>query len=251
MIKVLIIEDEKASLENLIYNLKLTGEPFTIVATLESIEDSLNWFSKNPDPDLIFLDIQLKDGLCFTIFESIKISTPVIFTTAFDNYILRAFEQTSIDYLLKPISEKDLIKSLTKYKNLKSHFLNNYDKLLDYLSHQETKRSRIIVKRGVEFQPIQLDSVAYFFTKNKISFLITNEGIKYLLDKNLKELEEQLDPGIFYRANRKFIINVNYIKGYKTFEKIKLSVELTVPTYEDIIISQENASEFKTWLSSK
>lgn len=251
MIHVLIIEDETTSLENLLYNLKLTKEPITIVGKLESLEEVLAWFSLNKEPDLIFMDIELKDGISFSIFEQIKISAPIIFTTAFDNYMVQAFEQSGIDYLLKPIGEKELLNALTKYKNLKNHFLNNYDKLLNYLNtKEEKKRSRIIVKRGVEFQSIQLENVAYFFTKNKISFLVTNESTKYLLDKTLKELEDELDSTIFYRANRKFIININYIKSYKVYDKVKLLVELMIPVAEDIIVSQETASDFKAWISN-
>jgi DNA-binding LytR/AlgR family response regulator len=251
MIRVLIIEDERTSLENLLYHLKLTKEPLTVVGTLESIEDALNWFADHETPDLIFLDIQLKDGISFSIFEQMKIATPIIFTTAFDNYMIRAFEQTGIDYLLKPIGEKELYNALQKYKKLKSHFIDNYEKLTSYLTTRENKkRSRIIVKRGVEYQSIPLDIAAYFVSKNKISFLVTNENTKYLLDKTLKELEDELDAKTFYRANRKFIININYIKSYKVYDKVKLLVELTVPVSEEIIISQETASDFKAWISN-
>ncbi len=249
MIKAIIIEDEKTALENLLHHIQLTKEPVSILATLETVEDSVNWLSANPAPDLIFMDIQLKDGISFSIFEKVKVSVPIIFITAFDNYMVKAFEQTGIEYLLKPINEQELSKAIEKYKTLQSHFLNNYDHLLSYFTNKDgSKKTRIVVKKGIEFQSILLDDVAYFFTEQKITFLITREGKKYLVDKNLKELEEELDTHKFYRANRKYIVNINYIKSYKPYDKIKILVELNVPVSEEIIVSQESAVDFRKWI---
>jgi len=251
MIKAIIIEDEKTALDNLQHTIRLTKEPISVIATLETVEESVEWLTNNPPPDLIFLDIQLKDGVSFSIFEQIKVSSPIIFITAFDTFMVKAFEQTSIEYLLKPISEQELSKAITKYKNLKNHFLNNYENLLAYLAEKDAgKKSRIVVKKGIEFQSIVLDEVAYFFTEQKISFLITKEGKKFLVDKNLKELEDELDPKRFYRANRKYIININYVKSYKAYDKIKILVELTIPVSEDIIVSQESAVDFRKWIAA-
>jgi DNA-binding LytR/AlgR family response regulator len=251
MIKIIIIEDEKIALENLLYHIRLTREPISVLATLETVEDSVDWLSTNPQPDLIFMDIQLKDGISFNIFEKIKVTAPVIFITAFDNYMVQAFEHTGIEYLLKPINEQDLSKAITKYKSLQNHFLNSYDHLLDFFAGKDgTKKTRIVVKKGIEFQSIPLDDVAYFFTEQKISFLITKEGKKFLVDKNLKELEEELDPRKFYRANRKFIININFVKSYRSYDKIKIQVELTVPVSEEIIVSQESAVDFRKWITT-
>ena len=251
MIKAIIIEDERTALDNLVHHIGLTKEPIAIMAELETVEDSVNWLSSNPAPDLIFMDIHLKDGISFSIFDKAKISTPIIFITAFDNFMVKAFEQTSIEYLLKPINEQELGKAITKYKNLKNHFLNNHENLIEYLAQKEnSKKSRIVVKKGLEYQSILLDEVACFFTEQKVSFLITREGRKYLVDKNLKELEEELDGHKFYRANRKFIININYIKSYKSYDKIKIMVELTIPVSEDIIVSQESAIDFRKWISA-
>jgi DNA-binding LytR/AlgR family response regulator len=251
MIKTIIIEDEKIALENLLYHIRLTREPISVLATLETVEDSVHWLSTNPQPDLIFMDIQLKDGISFNIFEQVKVTAPVIFITAFDNYMVQAFEHTGIEYLLKPINEQDLIKAITKYKSLQNHFLNSYDHLLDLFAGKDgSKKTRIVVKKGIEFQSIPLDDVAYFFTEQKISFLITKEGKKFLVDKNLKELEEELDPKKFYRANRKFIININFVKSYRSYDKIKIQVELTVPVSEEIIVSQESAVDFRKWITT-
>jgi DNA-binding LytR/AlgR family response regulator len=251
MIKAIIIEDEKIASDNLLHNLQLTNEPITVLATLEGVEESVEWLSNNTAPDLIFMDIQLKDGISFSIFERVKISVPVIFITAFDHYMVEAFEQTGIEYLLKPVGVPELTKAIAKYKNLQKHFLNHYDELRQYMSSKDgSRKTRIVVKKGIEFQSIQLDDVAYFFTEQKICFLITREGKKFLVDKNLKELEDELDPHKFYRANRKFIININFIRSYRSYDKIKIQVELTVPVSEEIIVSQESAVDFRKWINT-
>lgn len=251
MIKAVIIEDEKTALDNLMHHIQLTREPVTVIATLETVEESVAWFLDNPAPDLIFMDIHLKDGISFSIFDRVKISAPIIFITAFDNFMVKAFEQTSIEYLLKPINEQELTKAISKYRTLKNHFLNNHENLLQFLSKKDNSRkSRIVVKKGIEFQSILLEEVAYFYTEQKISFLVTREGKKFLVDKNLKELEEELDPKKFYRANRKFIINIDFVKSYRSYDKIKILVELTVPLSEEIIVSQESAIDFRKWITT-
>jgi len=251
MIKAVIIEDEKTALDNLLYHLSLLKEPVSVIATMETVEDSVDWLCNNPPPDLIFMDIYLKDGISFSIFDKVRVSPPIIFITAFDNFMVKAFEQTSIEYLLKPINEQELSKAITKYKNLKNHFLNNYENLREYLAVKDHGlKSRIVVKKGIEFLSIPLDEAVYFFTDQKITFLVTKDGKKFLVNKNLKELEEELDRKKFYRANRKYIVNINYIKSYKAYEKIKILVELTVPVTEDIIISQESAIDFRKWIAN-
>lgn len=251
MIKAVIIEDEKTAMDNLIHHIQLTREPVTVVAMLETVEDSVAWFLSNPVPDLIFMDIHLKDGISFNIFERVNISAPIIFITAFDNFMVKAFEQTSIEYLLKPINEQELVKAIAKYRTLKNHFINNHENLLKFLSEKDkTRKSRIVVKKGIEFQSILLEDVAYFYTEQKISFLVTRDGKKFLVDKNLKELEEELDPKKFYRANRKFIIHIDFVKSYRSYDKIKILVELTVPLSEEIIVSQESAIDFRKWITA-
>jgi DNA-binding LytR/AlgR family response regulator len=251
MIKAIIIEDEKIALDNLMHLITLTREPVSIIATLETVEDSIEWLTSNPAPDLIFMDIQLKDGISFSIFEKVKITVPIIFITAFDNYMVKAFEQTGIEYLLKPIHETDLGNAIAKYRNLQLHFLQNYEPLLQHFNGRDgNRKTRIVVKKGIEFQSIPLDEVAYFFTEQKITFLITEEGKKFLVDKNLKELEDELDQRKFYRANRKYIINIDYVKSYKSFDKIKIQVDLSVAVPEDIIVSQESAVDFRKWIAA-
>lgn len=248
MINTVIIEDEKIAADNLMRMLKLTKEPVNVSAVLDSVEESINWFNGNQQPDLVFMDIHLKDGNSFSIFEKVSVTAPIVFITAYDNYLVNAFEQNSIEFLLKPINEVAVLHTLNKYKKLKQHFINRYDEVSAKFV-PKTKRNRLIVKKGVEYQSVLLEDVAYFFTEHKITFLVTRQEKKFMLDQNLKELEDELDTKIFYRANRKYIVNINCIRSYKTFEKVKLIVELTLPLSEDIIISQENASDFKKWMS--
>jgi DNA-binding LytR/AlgR family response regulator len=247
--KVLIIEDEKPAFENLSEELQSIDENVQVTGTCNSVEESIRWLQKNPEPDLILMDIQLSDGLSFCIFKTCQISCPVIFITAYDKYLTEAFDYNSIDYLLKPISQGRLKTAIRKYKNLQNHFVNNHSALFSYLNNPEKKRSRILVKRGLEFQMVRVEDIVYFFTEHKLIFLVDKENRKYLAEKNnLAELEGELDDRFFYRANRKYIINVNFVKRFKPLEKSKISLELSLPLNEEIIISQENASSFKKWI---
>jgi two-component system LytT family response regulator len=214
------------------------------------VDESVKWLTQNPQPDLILMDIQLSDGLSFNIFNTCNITCPVIFVTAYDKYLTQAFDYNSIDYLLKPINQSKLKNAIRKYKNLQSYFVNNHSAILDYLNNQDKKKSRILVKRGMEFQTVRVEDIVYFFTEHKLVFLVDKDNRKYLAEKNnLSELEEELDRNLFYRANRKYIINANYIKRFKPLDRSKLSVELLLPINEEIIISQENSSSFKKWIS--
>ncbi len=248
--KVLIIEDELPASENLIEAL-LQAEPgIEILAQLTSVAESIEWLKQHPSPDIIFMDIQLSDGLSFAILSASKADCPVVFITAYDQYLSKAFEFNSIDYLLKPINTVKLQNTIKKYSALKNHFVNNMPLLLDYLKKNEKSKSRILVRKGQEFQAIRTDGIVYFFTEHKLVFLVDKDNKKYLAEKsNLSELEEELDKKYFYRANRQYIINVNFIKNFKPFDKSKIFVELELPVKEDIIISQENAASFKKWIS--
>jgi DNA-binding LytR/AlgR family response regulator len=248
--KLLIIEDEKPAYESLAEELWAIDENVQILAGCSSVDESIRWLSQNPQPDLILMDIQLSDGLSFNIFKSVNITCPVIFITAYDKYLTQAFNYNSIDYLLKPISQEKLKNAIRKYKNLQNYFVNNHSALLEFLNHHDRKKSRILVKRGMEFQTVRVEDVVYFFTEHKLVFLVDKENRKYLAEKNnLSELEEELDKNLFYRANRKYIINANYVKRFKPLDRSKLSVELLLPINEEIIVSQENSSSFKKWIS--
>ena len=253
--KVLIVEDERPASENLVEELQAIDESIDVVAGCNSVEETIRWLNKNPLPDLILMDIQLSDGLSFNVFKACEITCPVIFTTAYDKYLTQAFEYSSIDYLLKPISQDKLKNAIRKYKALRNHFVGSHEynggnhTLPDYLT-QDRKKSRILVRKGVDFQAVRVEDAGYFFTEHKLIFLVDKENRKYMAEKNnLSELEEELDKNIFYRANRKYIINANYIKRFKPLERSKISVELTLPVSEEIIISQENSASFKKWIA--
>ncbi|HVX51643.1 MAG TPA: LytTR family DNA-binding domain-containing protein [Chitinophagaceae bacterium] len=248
--RVLIIEDEKPALEHLIECFNNMDDTVRIVASAGSVKESIKWLQENPVPDVILMDIQLSDGLSFNIFSSVKIECPVIFVTAYDKYLTQAFEFNSIDYLLKPIDEAKLAAAIKKYKALQNYFVNNYSSLFEYLNTQNKKKSRIIVRKGLEFQTIRIEDVAYFFTEHKIVFAVDKNNKKFLSENNtLTELEEELDNNLFFRANRKYIVNANYITRFKPVDKSKISVELQVPVNEEIIVSQENAASFKKWIN--
>ena len=254
--KVLIVEDERPAFENMVEELQSIDENINVIGGCNSVDESIRWLNKNPQPDLILMDIQLSDGLSFNIFKACKITCPVIFTTAYDKYLTQAFEYSSIDYLLKPISQDKLKNAIRKYNTLRNHFVNSqehptngHSTLPDYLGNHDRKRSRILVKKGVEFQAVRVEDTGYFFTEHKLIFLVDKDNRKYMAEKsNLSELEEELDKNIFYRANRKYIINANYVKRFKPLERSKISVELVLPVNEEIIISQENSASFKKWI---
>ncbi len=247
--KIIIIEDEKPAFERLSNMVKKYDDLITISENLKSVKESIKWFNSNKQPDLILLDIQLSDGLSLDIFNHCKITCPVIFTTAYDEYILEAFSYNGIDYLLKPIKKDKLEAALEKYKNLKKHFTHNFISLFDQLSKSKQKyKERITVKSGTDFISIRIDEIAYFYTEYKLVFLIASSGKKYLVNKKLSELEEELNPSIFFRINRKYLVNINAITKFKSFFKGKLIVNLKPKVEEEIIISQEKASIFKEWI---
>lgn len=251
MFNVLIAEDEKPSSDNLVAMLNDIDKAFRVLAIVETIEDAAFWLSSNPKPSLIFMDIQLKDGLSFSIFQEVQISTPVIFTTGFDHYLIDAFEHNGIEYLLKPLNKTRLVRALEKFKNLQHHFIADYSFFSSQLKYtREPKRNRIAVKRGTELRSIKHEDVAYFFTENKIVFLVTRENEKYLVNKRLRDLNEELDNTIFFRVNRKFIVNIDHVKKVRQLDHSQLQVELFLPLNEPIVISQENAADFKHWLDS-
>jgi DNA-binding LytR/AlgR family response regulator len=253
MLTIMIIEDEQPAVENLVTELKYIEAPHRIAAILHSIEESIKWFkTKEGELDLIFMDIHLADGLSFNIFKEVEINTPVIFTTAYDKYLMESFQYNGIDYLLKPICPEKLKQSIAKFKNLKSYFTSNILKMLAVPTTGKTPmKDRIIVKKGIEFQSIKTEDVAFFYTEHKLVFLVDKEGKKFMTHAgNLSELMAQLNTKMFYRANRKYIININYIKKYKPLNRVKLEVELVIAASEPIVISQENTSDFKTWIEN-
>lgn len=247
MIKTLIIEDEKPAARKLERLIGLFPD-LELVATIHSVEEGLEWFQNNPHPDLIFSDIVLGDGLSFDIFEKIPTRSFMIYTTAFDQYTLKAFKLNSIDYLLKPIMEEDLEKAITKYKSfLPADASYNNLEIKSLIKEEKQKLSRILVKIGYNLKIIRTDEVLYFYSENKIVYLQTKER-HYPTDFTLDELQEVLDHKNFFRVNRQFIINSNFIKNIHTSPYYK--VEMEVSPEEEITVSRDRLKDFKDWLST-
>ncbi|ACU08992.1 Two-component system response regulator [Flavobacteriaceae bacterium 3519-10] len=246
MIKTIIIEDEKPAARKLLRLLSLFSE-LEIVATLHSVEESVAWLQQNEHPDLIFSDIVLGDGLSFDIFEKVPTRSFMIYTTAFDQYTLKAFKLNSIDYLLKPISEEDLRKAVEKHKSfLPSERPHNMQEIKSLIKEEKQKLSRILVKIGYNLKIIQTHEASCFFSENKIVYLQTKERT-YPTDFTLDELENLVDESKFFRVNRQFIINSDCIKNIHTSPYYKIELEFQ-PEME-ITVSRDRVKDFKEWLS--
>jgi len=248
---VLIIEDEKPAARRLA---RLLNELDVQVATmLHSVEESVEWFQNNDHPDLIFLDIQLSDGLSFEIFDLVEVKSAIIFTTAYDEYALQAFKLNSIDYLLKPIDDEELESAVRKYQNLKpdhnqlSLDFEDIKKLLVNPLEREYKK-RFTIRLGQHLKIINADQIECFYSENKGTYASTTEGRNYLLDTTLENLENELSPQIFFRVSRKFYININHIKDIVSYTNSRLIIKLNRYNEQEIIVSRERVKDFKLWL---
>jgi two-component system response regulator LytT len=248
---VLIIEDEKPAARRLA---RLLNELDVQVATmLHSVEESVEWFQNNDHPDLIFLDIQLSDGLSFEIFDLVEVKSAIIFTTAYDEYALEAFKLNSIDYLLKPIDDEELESAVRKYQNLKpdhnqlSLDFEDIKKLLVNPLEREYKK-RFTIRLGQHLKIINADEIECFYSENKGTYASTTEGRNYLLDTTLENLENELSPQIFFRVSRKFYININHIKDIVSYTNSRLIIKLNRFNEQEIIVSRERVRDFKLWL---
>ena len=248
-----IIEDEKPAQEKLLNTLKEVSPNLNVTAILTSVKESIDYFKTYPSIDIIFCDVQLPDGLSFEIFSETQLKIPVIFITGFDKFMLYAFENNGIDYLLKPVDKDELKKALYKYKMLENHFGEQNRALYNLLqSFNIKKKTRLLVKKGIEYVSLKMEDVALFYTENKIVYVIDKDGKKFLIDKTLNELETVLHKKIFFRVNRQYIVNLSFVKSYKSYEKVKLQLDLVVPNINHfIIISQITASHFRRWIAEE
>ena len=250
---ILIIEDEKLAANRLSTLIKTMDETVKIVGILDSIKASVAWFSSNPQPDLTFMDIQLADGLSFEIFDQVAISCPVIFTTAFDEYALRAFKVNSIDYLLKPIDTDELSRAMEKFRNLHHESSNSelvgapvMDRVLQMLT--KSFKSRFLVRAGEHIKTIPAEQVTFFYSMEKATFLNTIENKEYDIDYTLEELEGLLNPALFFRINRKYIVSMGAIRDIINYTNSRLKLKLVNSTDNEIIVSREKVADFKNWL---
>ena len=245
--KILIIEDEATAVQKLSNMLLNLNPSIEIVGTAESVKDSLHWLKNNPGPDLAFVDVQLSDDNSFEIFKQFEVRFPVIFTTAYDDYILQSFEYNSIDYLLKPLKEERLQKALQKVRKLETHFIQHkFNELFDRKTSVSPKKQRFVVKKGVDFVSVNVKEVAYFFTEYRIVFLRDQQGNKYIIDKTLAELQEALGND-FFRVNRKYLVGIEAIVKFRS-DQGKILVELDPEVKEEVVVSKENAPNFRAWI---
>ena len=256
MTKVLIVEDEVRAADRLEKLIVQYDPSFEIIHKTDSVEGTVNWLKSGNTADLLFLDIQLADGISFNIFDQVKVELPVIFVTAFDTFAIRAFEVNSIDYLLKPLEAEKLKNALDKFKNIRSLYSkeNWTEKLSELISSYRNSKTeyknRFLVSKGDSLVPVSVDQVAYFRAEDKTVILVNFQNQNYFISYTLDQLETLLDPAYFFRANRQFIVSLkSVLKAFNYFNS-KLKLELNPPASEDVIISREKAQQFKNWLNS-
>lgn len=248
--KVLIIEDEVIAanrLKELLYRL---DEQIQVLAAIETVEDSIRWLSGHSAPDLIFMDIQLDDGICFEIFEAIQVDVPVIFTTAYDQYAIRAFKVNSVDYLLKPISKEAIAAAVEKFRSHFSLKPGVYKEKINDLHRQLVKshKTRFFVKIGTHFQSVSTKDIGCFFIEDRCTFLKTFAGKRFDLDVSLEQIQQQVDPSLFFRINRHHIIHIEAIADIIGYSSHRLKVRLSAPASGELVVSRSRVPDFKDWL---
>jgi two-component system LytT family response regulator len=245
--KTLIIEDEAAAVRRLSKLILEIDSSIEIVDDLDSIENSLDWLHSNPIPDLIFMDIHLADGASFEIFNHFEISKPIIFTTAYNEYAIQAFKVNTIDYLLKPIKKPELEAAINKYRKLARSQTFDYKTLAREMNRDEYNK-RFLIRFGQQIRVVEMRDCAYFYTQNKVTFLVTKKGKRYPIDYSLEKIEEMTDPHGFFRINRQFIINIEAINEMYAYSKSRVKIDLNPSCELDTIVSTERSPHFKKWL---
>ena len=247
--KVLLIEDERPAANRLGQLIQQILPNAEILGNLDSITSTVEWFNSHPAPDLIFCDIQLADGLSFEIFDRVNINAPIIFTTAFDQYAIKAFKLNSVDYLLKPIDPKELTNAIEKYQSLKLKTNIDLSQIRELLQPQSKEfKSRFMVKFGEKIQSVLTTETAFFYSEERITFLQMNDGKKYIVDYTLDQLEGMLDPKQFFRLNRKYIASFEAITEIHTYSNSRLKIKLANCSDNDILVSREKVGALKEWL---
>lgn len=248
---VLLIEDETLAAERLRGLLAEADSSVQVVGHIKSVEAAIEWLQANTHPDLIVSDIQLLDGLCFEIFQAVKVSVPIIFTTAFDQYAIKAFEVNSVDYLLKPVQGNKLKEALAKARARQPQAtpLVDYQQLMALLNPTKPSyKTRFMVRLGQKILAIPVEQVSYFFSESKLSYLVTLDNKRYPLDQPLDELIQVLNPTEFFRANRQFIITFKSVSEIHPYFKGRIKLNLQPAATEEVVISSERTPEFKRWI---
>jgi DNA-binding LytR/AlgR family response regulator len=247
---VVIIEDEPHAAQRLSRLVTEINPASRIVATIDSVKKAVQWFSTNATPQLIFMDIQLADGISFEIFDQVNIQSPVIFTTAYDAYALKAFKVNSVDYLLKPVDKTELEAALKKLAHLSPASTSVTISQLAQAVEMLTKKykTRFVIKVGEHLKTIEVNAVQYFFSQDKTTFCVTNENRNLIIDFTLEQLEEMLDPGEFFRINRKYLVRASAINDIVSYTNSRLKLILKGNSDNDIIVARERVQDFRTWL---
>lgn len=247
--RILIIEDENLAAKRLVKLIKEHLPDSEIFGNLDTVTASVNWLQTNQEPDLIFLDIQLADGISFEIFEKIKVTGPIIFCTAYDQYAIKAFKVNSVDYLLKPIDPEELKKALIKFEAGRKSPEITLEQIKNLiLPAHKVYKSRFLVKSGDRIQTIGIDEIRFFYSEDKVTLLQTAAGKKFIIDYTLDEIEEMVDPNHFFRLNRKYIGALSAIKSIHTYSNSRLKILLENSDDNDILVSREKITLFKDWL---
>ncbi|MBN8677258.1 MAG: response regulator transcription factor [Chitinophagales bacterium] len=248
--KTIIIEDENLTAQRLEGMLKKYNPNIEVLAILPSVEASVEWLRKNDAPDLVFMDIHLEDDLCFKIFELAPLTSPVIFTTAYDEYMVKAFKVNSIDYLLKPVNYVELIAAIEKFKALKEQFAKpDFNTLLQYIGQRTPEyKSRFMITVGTKIRSIEVSEIAYFYSDEKITFMVTKEGQSLPIDFSLDKLATLLDPTLFFRVSRQFLVSFASVQTVHTHFKGKMKLDLLPKSKLDVFVSGDRMTDFKEWL---
>jgi DNA-binding LytR/AlgR family response regulator len=246
---VLIVEDEELAAKRLIHMLSEIDGSIEVVAQLDTVQDTVSWLLNAPQPDLIFLDIQLADGLSFEIFELTEVNIPIIFTTAYDQYALNAFKVNSIDYLLKPLTKEDVASAMKKYKQRIGDSAidkGQMDALIKSFSNQH--KNRFLIKIGEHIKSVATNDISYFYSRDKATYCMTTEGKNYLLDYSLEYLAPMINPEKFFRINRAYLVSFEAIEDMISYTNSRMKLVLQHSTESDIIVSRERVQDFKKWL---
>lgn len=252
--KTIIIEDEDFAARRLENMIRECDNSIEIVAKLQSVKESVAWLNSNPHPDLIFLDIQLEDDLSFAIFEQVKVQSQIIFTTAFDEYAIRAFKLKSIDYLLKPIIKKELCNAIKKYIDMAGPLQQaiDFSSLFNLIKRQNNVyKERFSITIGQKIKTFLISEVAYFYSTEGISFMVLKNKSEYPLDESLEELSQELNPTDFFRINRKYLVKIESIANVHIYPKSHLKLELSPLPKEEVFVSIDKVTAFKKWLDNK
>jgi DNA-binding LytR/AlgR family response regulator len=247
----LIVEDEKVAAARLVGLIKKYDPSINVIEIIQSVKNAVQWLNTQQAPDLIFMDIQLSDGLSFEIFEQTIVKTPIIFTTAYDEYALKAFKVNSIDYLLKPIDQNELNNAISKFKN--NNTPNEISGLVfDSIMHSLTKKykNKFVMNVGEHIKVFTTEDIQCFYSMEKYIFLQNNSGRDYAINYSLDQLEDLLDPSMFFRINRKFIVSSSAISDIISLSNSRLQVKLNLNESDDLVVSREKVQDFKKWLES-